>query len=129
MRSLGSEDSYSRRERFWLWALAAFGLFGVNGTYIYGLVIRPDMLEVAMGNPVAVAFMVEALALVGVFAYLFTQWGVGRLGWPWFVALSLLGSLAFAVPVVLLTTDGREHRRCGRLGRMLDGHLGGRAPP
>ncbi len=58
----------------------------------------------------AAVFMVEALVLVGVFAYLFERWEVSRLGWGWFVFLSLLGSMAFAIPVVLLfpRRDGRE---------------------
>ena len=38
----------------------------------------------------------EALVLVVLLAWLFRKWGVTRLGWGWFVLLSLLGSLAFA---------------------------------
>ncbi len=59
-------------------------------------------MTAAWTNPLAAAFMVEAMVLVGVFAYLFQRWGVSRLGWGWFVFLSLLGSMAFAIPVVLL---------------------------
>ena len=59
------------------------------------------MLNV-LTDPPAAAFIVEALALVGVLAYLFERRGVSRLGWGWFVVLSLLGSLAFVIPVVLL---------------------------
>lgn len=99
---MGVHVIYSRRERFWLWALAVFGFVGVNGVFVYGLVFRPSLLQAAMSNPVAVAFMVEALVLVGLLAYLFARWGVSRLGWGWFVFLSLVGSMAFAIPVVLL---------------------------
>ena len=42
------------------------------------------------------------VAVNGVFAHLFDRWGVSRLGWGWFVSLSLLGSRAFAIPIVLL---------------------------
>ena len=42
------------------------------------------------------------LVLVGFLAWLLRKWGVSRLGWGWFVLLSFLGSLAFAIPVVLL---------------------------
>lgn len=93
---------YSGMERFWLWALAVFGLAAVNGTFLYGLLFEPRAIAEAMSNPIAAAFIVEALVLVGVFAYLFSKWRVIRLSWRWFVLLSLLGSMAFALPVVLL---------------------------
>ncbi len=93
---------YTHTERFWLVALGAFGFTAVNGAFAYGLLFQPDALTDALTNPLAAAFIVEALVLVGVFAYLFERWGVSRLGWGWFVFLSLLGSMAFAIPVVLL---------------------------
>lgn len=93
---------YSSRERFWLIALGVFGFTAVNGAFIYCLLFERELLTAAMTNPVAGAFIVEALILVGVFAYLFERWGVSRLSWRWFVFLSLLGSMAFAIPVVLL---------------------------
>ena len=93
---------YSRAEKFGLAILGAFGFLAVNGAFAYGLLYRPDALRDAIANPLALAFIVEALILVGVFAYLFERWGVSRLGWGWFVVLSLLGSMAFAIPIVLL---------------------------
>ncbi len=93
---------YTHTERFWLVALGVFGFLAVNGAFVYGLVFQPDALMAALTNPLAAAFIVEAMVLVGVFAYLFQRWGVSRLGWGWFVFLSLLGSMAFAIPVVLL---------------------------
>ena len=104
------EVTYNAHERFWLWVLGIFGLVGINGAFGYGL-LHPDVLEAALRNPVAAAFMVEALVLVGVFAYLLGKWGVSRLKWGWFVFLSLLGSLAFAIPVVLLFP--RRSRQAG----------------
>jgi len=93
---------YTPTERFGLVALGAAGFLAVNGAFVHGLLFRPDALVDAMANPVAAAFMVEALMLVGLLAYLFRRWGVSRLGWGWFVVLALVGSLAFAVPVALL---------------------------
>ena len=72
---------------------------------MYGL-FRPGAFAEAMANPIALAFMGEALVLVGVIAYLLTKWRVCRLSWRWFVFLSLLGSMAFALPVVLLWPSG-----------------------
>lgn len=94
--------AYTRKERVWLATLGVFGFVAVNGAFAYGLVCQPDALTSALTNPLAAAFIIEALVLVGVFAYLFERWGVSRLGWGWFVFLSLLGSMAFAIPVVLL---------------------------
>ena len=93
---------YTPTERFWLAALGVFGFIVVNGAFVYGMLFQPDALTAAWTNPIAAAFMVEAMVLVGVFAYLFERWEVSRLGWGWFVFLSLLGSMAFAIPVVLL---------------------------
>ncbi len=93
---------YTPTERFWLAALGVFGFLVVNGAFAYGLLFQPNALRDALTNPLAAAFIVEAMVLVGVFAYLFERWRVSRLGWGWFVFLSLLGSMAFAIPVVLL---------------------------
>lgn len=99
---------YSRIERTVLWTVAAVGLFGVNGTYLYGLFFVPGAQAAAMENPVALAFMLEAFLLLGLLAYLLAKWGVVRLGPGWFVSLSILGSIVFALPAVLLW--GRERR-------------------
>lgn len=93
---------YTRGERLWLWALAAFGLLGVNGVFLWTLFARPEIMREALANPITIAYSVEALALVAALAWLFRKWGVSRVGWGWFVVLSLLGSLAFAIPVALL---------------------------
>ena len=93
---------YGAGELFWLAALGVFGFLAINGAFVYGLLFQADALSTALTNPLAAAFIAEALILVGVFAYLFERWGVSRMGWRWFVFLSLLGSMAFAIPVVLL---------------------------
>lgn len=93
---------YTRGERLWLWALAVLGLIGVDGVFLWTLFFRPETMREALANPVTVAYSVEALALVAALAWLFHKWRVSRVGWGWFVVLSLLGSLAFAIPVALL---------------------------
>lgn len=95
------EFEYRPWERLALWIVATTGFIAVNGTFVYAL-LRPEVLEEALANPLALAFIGEALILMAVFAYLLPRWGVSRLGWFWFVVLSLLGSMAFALPVVLL---------------------------
>lgn len=71
---------YSPTERFWLAVLGAFGFLVANGAFAYGLLFKPDALTAALTNPQAAAFIVEAMVMVGVFAYLFERWGVSRLG-------------------------------------------------
>jgi hypothetical protein len=93
---------YSAAERFWLWMLAAFGFVAVNGAFMYGVFVRPDILAAAQRNPLSLAFIVEALVLMAALAYLLPKWGVTRLSWGWFVVLSLAGSLALSLPIALL---------------------------
>ena len=63
-------------------------------------------LALALRRPtlggLALAFGAEAALLVVTLAWLFRKRRLTRLHWGWFVVLSLLGSLAFAVPVALL---------------------------
>lgn len=96
------ETEYSHKERIWLWCLCLIGFFAVNGAFMYGLFFQTDAIIGALTNPVSLAFIVEALILMGVLAYLLTKWGVIEVHWAWFVLLSLAGSIAFALPIVLL---------------------------
>jgi hypothetical protein len=93
---------YTPRERATLWALAAAGGLGVNGAFVYGLLARPGAMGAALGNPIALAFALEAFVLMGMLAYLLPRWGVSRRSRLVFVALSLLGGIVFALPVVML---------------------------
>ena len=103
--------AYTARERFALWLLGASGLVGLNGAFVYGLLASPGSLQAALSNPVALAFILEALVLVVVFADLLGKWGLLRVGWGWFVLFSLLGGLAFALPVALLWRQPRDGNR------------------
>lgn len=94
--------NYSSAEQLSLWALAVFGFFTVNLAFLYCVVYRLDLVLEALKNPIALAFILEAFLLMGFFAYLLAKWKVAKLHWIWFVGLSLLGSMAFALPIVLL---------------------------
>jgi hypothetical protein len=98
----GSDVSYTARERRWLVMIAVIMGTAVNGAFVYGLIFQPGVLTAALSNPIAAAFMIEAFVMVGLPAYLFGKWEASRLSWGWFVALSLLGGVAFAVPVALV---------------------------
>lgn len=94
---------YTARERLGLWLLASWGLLVVNGMFLYAMVWQPEALIRAIQNPLAAAFMLETVTLLGVLAYLLDKWKLGGLHWGWFVGLALFGSLAFALPFVLLS--------------------------
>ncbi len=93
---------YSSRERFLLWYMATISFFGLNIAFIFGLFFQPGALLSALTNPISAAFIFEAFLLMAAFAYLLAKWGKSSLHWGWFVFLSLMGGMAFAVPVVLL---------------------------
>ncbi len=99
---------YTRAERFWLMALAAVGLLGINGAFLWSLYAGPGTIDATLSNPLALAFVIEAMLLVVTLAWLFRKLGLTRLGWGWFIALSLIGSLAFAIPVALLLPKPRR---------------------
>ena len=102
------QTEYSPTERFWLAVLAVFGFVAVNGAFFYGLIAQPGSLKAALTNPISLAFLVEALLMLAALAYLLGKWGVTRLSWAWFLFLSLVGSMAFALPVVLLWRGRRS---------------------
>ena len=92
----------SPRERWSLTAVAVLGFLFLNGAFLYGLVAQPSAVSAAMRNPVSLAFMAEAMVLVVLAAYVLHRERVTRLGSAAFVALSLIGGLAFSIPVALL---------------------------
>jgi predicted RND superfamily exporter protein len=102
---------YSARERTVLWTTAALGFVALNGVFLYGTFVQPAMLEAAMANPLAMVFVLEALVMTGILAYLLRKWAVTRLPWGWFVLLAVIGSLVFALPIAILwkQRDCRAH--------------------
>ena len=97
-----NEPSYTTHERVILWTIALAGFAALNGTFLYGTFAEPAMLEAALANPLSIVFLVEALVLTGLLAYLLQKWRVTRMSWVWFVVVALAGSLAFALPVAIL---------------------------
>ena len=103
---------YTRRERICLSMLAVVGFAGLNGVFVWAVLSRPETLTSAFQNPVAAAFMAEAFLLAGVLAYLLARWKVSQVHWGWFVVLSLVGGIAFALPMVILwSASGEAHSR------------------
>jgi hypothetical protein len=104
-------ERLSRGERLALTVLAVIGGVGLNGVFLYVVFARRDLLERALGDPIAWALMVEALLVTGLLAWAFVRLLGSRLAWGWFVVLSLAGGLAFSIPVALLVTDRKAAPR------------------
>ena len=85
-----------------LWTLALLGLLGLNGAFIYGVVVRPDLIGPALTNPISVAFIAEALVMTAFGAWVLWRLDVRRPGPLAFVVLSLIGGLAFSAPLLIL---------------------------
>lgn len=103
-------SNFDRHERLWLGILGVVGLVGLNGVFVYSLLYRRDDILSALRNPVALAFIVEAFVVMGLMAWLLGKWQRNRLGWGWFVVLTLIGGLAFGIPAVLLMHDPGPRR-------------------
>ena len=104
---------YTSRERIWFIIVALVGFAGLNGVFVWALLARPETVWAAFQNPVAVAFVLEAFIMVGLLAYLVARWKVSQVHWAWFVFLSLVGGLAFALPAVLLWSASERTRQAG----------------
>ena len=96
-----------------LWTLALAGLLGINTAFLYGAVLRPGLIAPALTNPLSVAFIAEALVLTAFGAWAVRVLGFTRPGPVAFVVLSLVGSLAFSVPLVILIHLRKSRRGSG----------------
>lgn len=93
---------YNPIERFFLYCLALVGFAILNSVFIYALCFEQSAVVAALKNPISLAFIIESFLLMAALAYLLTKWRVSKLHWGWFLLLSFLGSMAFALPLVLL---------------------------
>jgi len=89
------------RARPLLLAAAVFGFLAINCPFLYYALIATDVYREAMGNGLALVFIGEAFLLLAFFAVLIARMGWRKPGWIFFVVMSLLGSLAFSIPLQL----------------------------
>jgi hypothetical protein len=105
---MNNQVAFTKGQRFWLWVAALAGLIGPNGVFVYCALYRWNDLSAALGNPVTLAFMVDAFMAMALLAYLFSRWRVGRLSPIWFIVLSIAGGLMFSVPAYVLLGSGKD---------------------
>ena len=75
---------------------------GLNGVFLYATGADPRALQTALTNPISAAFIVEALLLMVVLAWLLPKWGVSRVSGKAFIVLCLAGGIAFDPGVAVL---------------------------
>ncbi len=98
--------TYSKKERWALIAMGAIGLVILNTVFLYCLFYSPQTIWDSLRNPVSLVFIGETFLMLGLLSYLLEKWEVTSISWKWFLVLSLLGSMAFALPVALLWKSG-----------------------
>jgi len=79
--------------------LAVIGLLLPGGLFLYWMLNDYSTVSAALSDRMALAFFVDLLMSTFLLAYLFAVRPIGPVKWPWFVALSLLSTLAFSIPL------------------------------
>ena len=88
---------------------AIFGFLAINCPFLYFALIEKEVYSEALNNGLALVFIGEALLLMFFLAYIIARIGWKKPGWIFFIAMSLLGSLAFSIPLQLyLITRPRQ---------------------
>ena len=95
--------------RIVIWSVAIIGFFIINGVFLYSIIFRSDLVLEALGNIYAMVFIVEAFILLPLFCFLISVAKLKSPNWVGFLILSLLGSLAFSIPLsILLWTRNKD---------------------
>ena len=79
--------------------LALIGLLAPGGLFLYWMLNDYTSFSAALADKMAVAFFLDLLMSTFLLAYLFARKPLGPVKWPWFIAFSLLGTLAFSIPL------------------------------
>lgn len=97
-----NEANSTRADTTWLLILAIAGNFVPGLLFLYGLFHDySSSLAAALSNRVALAFLLDLVISTFLIAYLFARKPLGPVKWPWFVVMTFLGTLAFAIPLFL----------------------------
>ncbi len=78
--------------------LSLFGLLVPNGIFIYWMFTDFHSFQDVLGNKLALAFIIEAFFVMFMLAYYLAKYPVGSVRWYWFIVLSLIGGIGFAIP-------------------------------
>ena len=78
--------------------IALFCLFVPNGIFVYWLMTDFHSLSDITSNRLALGFIIEAFVVLFLLAYYFAKNPPGKVKWPWFIVLSLIGGIGFGIP-------------------------------
>ncbi|WP_269537673.1 hypothetical protein [Cerasicoccus fimbriatus] len=87
---------------------AILGFCVINGPFLYIALADQATYDAGMSNGLAQVFMAEAFLLMFFFAFLIAKLGLKKPGWGFFICMSLLGSMAFSIPLQLYLWLGRR---------------------
>lgn len=80
---------------------AIAGFCVINIPFLYFSLFDRETYAAAMENGIAQVFMGEAFLLMLFIAFIIWKLEIRRPGWLFFIAMSLLGSMAFSIPFQL----------------------------
>lgn len=81
----------------WLLLIAGFSFVVPNGLFLYWVFHDFTTLHAALSDWLALAFIIDVFVTTAILAAYFAKHPAGRYRWPWFVVLSLGGTLAFGL--------------------------------
>ncbi|MEM6820914.1 MAG: hypothetical protein AAF558_03070 [Verrucomicrobiota bacterium] len=94
--------------RSWFLVAAILGFITINLPFLYFSLIERSVYQEAIGNGMALVFMGEAFLLMFFFAFLIAKLGWKKPGWLFFLGMSLLGGLAFSIPLQIYVMLGKR---------------------
>ena len=85
----------------WLIVLAIVGMLAPGGLFLYWMLNDYTTLAAALSDRMAIAFFVDLVMSTLLLGCLFAKKPIGPVKWPWFIAFSFLGTLAFGIPLFI----------------------------
>ena len=82
----------------WLLGAALIGLIGPNALFVHWLLVDFESVGAVLRDKLALAFIIDAVLALVLLAIYLARHPIGRVRWPWFVVLSLVGGLGFSLP-------------------------------
>lgn len=89
--------------------IAFMGLPVPNALFLYWLLVEYEGIAAVLQDKLALGFIIDAFMALVLLAFYFARNPIGRVRWPWFVLLSLLGGLGFSLPFYYWLNQRKPH--------------------
>jgi uncharacterized protein DUF2834 len=83
----------------WLLVISALGFIVPNGFFLHWLFAEYQGVSAIWSDHLAMGFILDAFIAMLLLAYWYARHPIGRVKWQWFVVLSIIGGLAFSLPL------------------------------